>query len=323
MGNITKGKNKAYIKWHHGFVSAMKLELKNHAEHITFHSEYVLNNSPKFIDLIIIKREDIEDREDDLLMQFNRLNVFEYKGVGDELDIDVFSKGIAYACLFKSEQTEIEPRDFEDITLIFVRAAKPVKLLKQLKGKRIVVKHQKGVYTINVTQLFEIRIIVLNEIDFETHPWLSALTGKVDTCKAQKLVLLEKNAMSKWERDNAEVVMDVIIKANKWVFQSAKGGSEYMCEAMWELMQPEINAKIKEVMADKVAELTSLEERIASVEQLLISKEKQLADKDEQLADKDEQLADKDEQLADKDTIIQNMKVELYNIKKQLGMNVS
>ena len=71
-------------------------------------------------------------------------------------------------------QYEIEPRDFDDISLTFVRAAKPVKLLSLLKYKRIVVKHTKGVYNIKVTK-------------------------KMDVKKARELVRLEKKAYTKWE----------------------------------------------------------------------------------------------------------------------------
>ena len=48
-----------------------------------------------------------------------------------------------------------------------------------------------GVYNINVTQLFEVKVIVLREIDFDIYPWLSALTDSLDEKHAEKLLKLE------------------------------------------------------------------------------------------------------------------------------------
>ena len=67
------------------------------------------------------------------------------------------------------------------------------------------------------------------------------------------LVELEKQGITDWEYANAEEVMDVVMRANREVFESVIGGNEDMCRAMWELMKPQIDAYVAE-KDEKLAE---------------------------------------------------------------------
>ena len=59
----------------------------------------------------------------------------EYKSPEDELNMDVYFKGLAYACLYKAAGRYVDEIAAEEITITFVRDRKPVKLLRQLAQK--------------------------------------------------------------------------------------------------------------------------------------------------------------------------------------------
>ena len=60
--------------------------------------------------------------------------------------------------------------------------------------------------------------------------------------------------------------MDVVIAANREVFERILGGSD-MCKAMWELVKPEIDAYVAENVAKKDKRLAQKDKKIAQQEQ--------------------------------------------------------
>ena len=302
MGDTNVNESERRIQWHEAFVAAMKLELKDYAEYISFSSEYELTGRPKYIDMLMIKDKNKALADEDAFAGiFSRYNIIDYKGVGDRLDMTTLAKGFAYVGMYIYERgnnksvkyisstneyatynkTDIDVlEEFKDTTLVFIRKAKPVKLLAQLKNINChIAKTGQGVYTINVAQLFRVQIIVTREISFDKHPWLCALTRNLDEQQAGMLVELEKQGITDWEYANAEEVMDVVMRANRQVFESVIGGNEDMCRAMWELMKPQIDAYV--------------------------------AEKDETIAEQGEKLAEQGEMLAKKDAEIDRLKALL------------
>ena len=278
MGETDKTGTANRIQWHDAFVAAMKLELKDYAYGLEFHPEYELTGRPKYIDLLIIKQKNIIDStfsDSSIINMFEKYNVIEYKGVGDVIDMDTLANGLAYTFMYKAERTgpKIPVRDFEDMTLTFVREAKPKKLFGQLEDMTCSVeKISDGVYNINMITLFPVRVIVTGEIEFERHPWLAALTKKLDERHAGILVELEGKMSTDWEHNNAEEFMNVAITANRDVFERIRGGSD-MCKAMWELMKPEIDAYV----AEKVKKIAEQEQEIAKQEQEIAEQEQEIA----------------------------------------------
>lgn len=268
MGETDKTGTANRIQWHDAFVAAMKLELKDYAYGLEFHPEYELTGRPKYIDLLIIKQAGIINNivnDNSFISLFAKYNVIEYKGVGDVIDLETLANGVSYTCMYKTERggPGITVRDFGDMTLTFVREAKPVKLFGTLEDMACSVERiMDGVYNINMISLFPVRVIVTGEIGFDSHPWLASLTKKLDERQAGILVELESKAVTDWEHDNAEEVMDVAIVANGDVFERIRGGSD-MCKAMWELMKPEIDAYV----AEKDKKITEQEQEIAEQEQ--------------------------------------------------------
>lgn len=88
------------IQWHSAFYAAMQLELIN-TKFLTFLMEYNLTKKPLEMDMLIISKNGSENIDNPIGHIFKKYNIVEYKSPGDKLNIDVFYKTIAYACLYK------------------------------------------------------------------------------------------------------------------------------------------------------------------------------------------------------------------------------
>ncbi len=100
------------------------------------------------------------------------------------------------------------------------------------------------------TVLFPTQIIVTRELNGEAHIWLKALSGEMHKEQMRKLLeKIEKLKMG-FDRELADSVLQVSIGANKQVVEELRG-DENMCQALLEIMEPEIN-KIKENVKEEV-----------------------------------------------------------------------
>jgi len=100
------------------------------------------------------------------------------------------------------------------------------------------------------TVLFPTQIIVTRELNGEAHIWLKALSGELHREQMRKLLeKIEKLKMG-FDRELADSVLQVSIGANKQVVEELRG-DENMCQALLDIMEPEIN-KIKENVKEEV-----------------------------------------------------------------------
>ncbi len=73
------------IDWHAGFVSAIKLELREYDECLTYEEEHYIANRAQRLDLLIIKNDALDVIDNPIARIFGKFNIFEYKGIGDTL----------------------------------------------------------------------------------------------------------------------------------------------------------------------------------------------------------------------------------------------
>ena len=89
------------------------------------------------------------------------------------------------------------------------------------------------------------QIVVTKELDWSSHIWLGALS---DRLKKQNMVeLLETiNQLSgKVDRELADSVLQVSAEANKQIVEELMG-DENMCEALMEIMEPQLLKRERE-----------------------------------------------------------------------------
>ena len=225
------------IQWHPGFVAAMKLELRDYNDQLTFHEEHLLNPKPIQIDLLIIeKTEDLVIKEP-IGRHFRRHNIFEYKSPGDDLSVDNFFKTMGYACIYKAAAKKVNEIPAEDVLVTLVRADKPGKLLKWMRENYQVEETHPGVYYVEQAGLFPVQLIVSDELPEQDAVWLQSLTNRLRVLDAKNLLAnIEETRYVKDERELIESVLQVALAANREAFDKMRKEDPSMYDALRDFM---------------------------------------------------------------------------------------
>ena len=227
-------------QWHPAFCSAMKLELVGNKKDLDYISEHELNTKPIRIDLLVIEKTEGVTIENEIGKIFKIHNIIEYKSPDDELNVDTYFKVLAYACLYKSQASTVNGIAAEDITISIVREQKPVGLLRWFEEQGCEIEQKyKGIYYIRTNFFFDTQILVLKELNPEMHLWLTSLSKKLSRPRAEKLLTTMNELSAKDEREYADSILEVVMKANKTIFSKFKE-VPYMCEELAKLFEPEM-----------------------------------------------------------------------------------
>ncbi len=244
------------IQWHAAFVSAMNLELAQNRSDLEYHKEYNLNTKPLEVDLLVIKKDAGIEITNEIGKLFRGHNIVEYKSPDDHLNIDSFYKAGAYASLYKSYGKTVDERRAEDITVTLVRERKPSGLLAYFKEHGIAYTNQyNGIYQVTNTVLFPTQIIVTKELNPKEHVWLKALSGQMEQQQMRELLEKIEKLDLTFDRELADSVLQVSVSANKQIVEELRG-DENMCQALLEIMEPEINKIKAEVTKEVTREVT-------------------------------------------------------------------
>lgn len=273
--------NDTKIQWHPGFIAAMQLELKENRDSLIFEKEYNLNTKPLEIDLLIIKKEASVHISNEIGKFFKGHNILEYKSPGDHLDIDTFFKVFAYASLYKSysETTDGVPAD--DITISIIRESKPEGLFQYFREHSCQINRvYKGIYYIKGPFPFPAQIITTKELDKRLHTWLRALSRQLNEDDLQELLGNVGQIKGKSEREMADSILEVSIKANRKIVEKLMG-DEHMCNALMEIMEPQLEEMRKESLQEgrKEGRKEGLEEGVQKTINIL----RKLKHKDEEI----------------------------------------
>lgn len=261
---------KARLQWHVGFCAAMRTELEKYAENLEVISEYNLTKKPLQLDLLIVRKRGGPEYANNgperggnpgiLGRLLSEHTLFEYKGPGDSLEIDDFYKVMAYAGLYKYMAKDTNRILPEQISVVFVVTQKPVNLLKHLE-KYYKIKErelQKHVFILEGPVLFRSYLVIAGKGSDgnQDFPWLNALTGNL-TEKDKGFVRKMLDVYGEQKDSDREAVMDLFLRANEQIVNEIKE-EHTMCQALLELMAPEIEAAKKaaaiEGMAKGIAE---------------------------------------------------------------------
>lgn len=233
------------LQWHPAFVAAMDLEFEHNRADLIFEKEYNLNTKPLEIDLLVIKKETPAKIASEIGTLFKGHNIVEYKSPEDHLDIDTFYKTMAYACLYKSYGKAVDAIKAEDITISIIREIKPVALFQYFKNREWGVSEPcKGIYYIDVANWFPIQIVVTNELDWDIHGWLKALSPNLKKDDFRKLLDKRNHITDKSDRELIDSILEVSFGANRKIVEELIG-DESMYETLMEIMEPQIQLREK------------------------------------------------------------------------------
>lgn len=226
------------IQWHPSFVAASELELWDDKDILEFQREYNLNTKPLQIDLLVIKKKLSATVSNEIGKIFRKYNIIEYKSPYDSLNIDTFYKVQSYAGLYKAAGKTVNERKAEDITVSIIREGKPVELFKALKSKNVqITMPYKGIYYIDDITWFPTQIIVTRELSDKGHTWIKSLSDKMTMLDMERLLEEMVKLKGEYEKELADSVLDVVLKANKALAETLKGDVD-MSEALLELVEP-------------------------------------------------------------------------------------
>lgn len=233
--------NEIKIQWHPGFVAAINLELAENRGDLIYEKEYNLNTKPLGIDLLVIKKDKDVQISNEIGRMFKGHNILEYRSPEDRMDIDSFYKAGAYASLYKAYGETVDERKADDITVSLVREAKPDGLFRYFREHKVEVSNPyPGIYYVLDGVLFFTQVIVTRELNGKNHGWLKSLSDKLKKQEMEALLKRARSLSGKLERELADAVLEVSVKANREIVEELKG-DEAMCQALLEIMEPEIN----------------------------------------------------------------------------------
>ena len=236
-----------------GLKPAVDLELADERPNLSYFREFSLNQQALEIDLLIIKKEGDQSIRNEIGRLFRKYNIIEYKSPKDELNIDTLYKVGAYTSLYKAYGDTVDERRADEITTSLIRKAKPVKLFRYFEEHGIRLENPfKGIYYVKDSVLFPTQIVVTKELNPQEHMWLTALSDGMQKQQLKDLLLKVESFHTKLDRELAEAVLGVAIRANWRVAQELRGDGN-MCEALMELMEPEIN-KIRENVREETTQ---------------------------------------------------------------------
>lgn len=212
------------IQWHPGFVAAMNLELIQNKDDLVFLKEYNLNTKPLEVDLLVIRKNLAADISNEIGRLFRGHNIMEYKSPDDSLDIDVFYKTIAYACLYKSYGETLDARRSDDITVSLVRDRKPKALFQYFKNHGYSLScPYSGIYYVDGSVLFPTQVVVTRELTPEAHTWIRALSRNIPEGDAQGLLDKASRLKGKLEQEMVDSILSVMLQANSQIAKNWKG----------------------------------------------------------------------------------------------------
>ncbi|GHV89386.1 hypothetical protein AGMMS50267_17460 [Spirochaetia bacterium] len=117
------------INWHSAFYDAIRLELEDYLDILSFEFEHQLNTDPLIIDALILKKKKQVVIEKNIAAIFRTTNIVEFKSPEAYLSISDFHKAIAYTHLYCATE---KSAGLTDITLTFVLTRNPREVLRHI-----------------------------------------------------------------------------------------------------------------------------------------------------------------------------------------------
>lgn len=228
-----KKKEETKLQWHPAFYAGIQIEFESEKEELIFENEHQLGTKPMAVDVIITKKKDDYMIKKKIGRIFRKYNLLEYKAPGDSLTIDDFYKVCSYAGFFKADAGRVNEIKYDEITISLVSYSYPremIKLLKKEKRYRIK-EEEKGLYYIE-GGMFPAQLIVTRMLSEKENFWLHNMTNKLKT-KERVYNEYQKHKNEKLYKS----VMDVIVKANKKVFNRRE---EEMCQALFDIYKEDL-----------------------------------------------------------------------------------
>ena len=234
--------NKQKIQWHPAFAAALEMELLENKDDLEFEREHNLNRKPLLIDCLVIKKKKDVVIKNEIGKFFRKHNIIEYKSARDSLSIDDVAKTQGYAHLYKAYGESVNAVKFDEVSVTLIRESKPVGLFGYFEENSYTVSNPyKGIYYIKNGLKFPTQIIIGKKLTHENHKWFNLLSDKVTKQEMARAIEYSRKVKNKNEMELIDAIFEVSALANKNIVEELKMGDEDMCQALMEIMKPEID----------------------------------------------------------------------------------
>ena len=137
------------IDYHAGVAAALKATYDDKYDFMETIKELILGEKPPRLDEVVLKKDPVQVLSDEIGSFFREHNVFEIKGYGDGINIDVILKAQAYALFYKTIDRHVNEIPFESITITALQYRYPRETFKELEKEGCAIKERsKGVWVI-------------------------------------------------------------------------------------------------------------------------------------------------------------------------------
>lgn len=231
------------IQWHLGFCGAVELELNANKEDLEFHREYDLGEEPFRVDMLLVKKRDGIEMENEIGHIFGRYNILEYKCPDDGMTIDDYFRTLGYAFLYKGLSEIVDAVPFSELTVSLIGESYPKEMINALKSLGATVEEEfPGIYYVSGIAILKSQIVVTGQLVGQTHSSLQILSKNAKMKDVRNFLRNSASFETPGDKNNADEVLQVSVSANRLLYEQVKEDS-IMCEALEKLMKPEPDRK--------------------------------------------------------------------------------
>ena len=245
--------NKRKIFWHEAHFEALKLELHQYRDALSFITEHQLSKKALIMDVLIIKKDPNTVITKNIGRIFSTHNVVEFKSEKDSLSIYDYNKVLAYALLYSS----FERIPISNITVTFSLTVRPRELLKHLKNERQL--HLFGAsdgITYIKDEILPVQILESKKLPDDENLFIKGLRRGNNAVEISKILKKFDNLVG---MDTRNVYIDRLIRANENTFKEVSSMSEEL-KRIWGEIANE-NGWLAERDAALIAETASITAR--------------------------------------------------------------
>ena len=243
--------------WHSWFYTLLNILLyKFRKDRVTVLPEVKLGAMPPIADFIVVKEDSIVDLGLKVFSFFRKYNIIEFKSPDDELSIFVLWKVIAYAGFFIYRDRVPD----NEITLTLVRAAKPIKLFKDLEKRGATIVDgsvdgpAKGIYTIeNWDDHFPIQ---MTELEGDEYAFFRTISKQPADDDIKLIVEMADKETDPVIRQFLKEYLDKLSDMNREIVENVKRRDSTMRNAWMNIFEPEINERVNTAVTTAVDNTT-------------------------------------------------------------------
>ena len=237
--------------WHSWFYILLNIVLHRFKKNaVKILREVVLGAMPPRADFVVVEEGEIVDLGLDVFKFFRKFNILEFKNPDDELSESILWKVVGYAGFF----IEHFSAPAQDLTLTLFRAAKPVKLLKEL-GNCVKPDAVKGIYHIENWKVdFPIQIVVTTELEGDEYAAFRAISKKPDLDDINLVMEMAEKEKDPEVKGLLRQFLEMLSKLDSESIEEAKRRNPDMAKTWRDIFG--VDAEISNARADERANTT-------------------------------------------------------------------